>query len=286
LQGIELSIAKRSSKHTTEKHQENSMENVREVTPNKLVKQLIDEQHSLPLSIGLHLIPGILILIVYLLIGAPLVRALGYPPYLAWVIAMCIALVPAELGLLLYLGWKQNSRFSLRGVVHYLEKPMRRGTLIGFVIALIIGLFIAAVILTPVDSFLYNHLFSWIPFERTGGASGYLSGYGRSTVITTLAVSLIFTGVVLPAIEELYFRGYLLPRLSHIGRRAPILNVILFSLYHFWTPWQFISRIGFFLPTVWVTWRRKDLRVSLWVHCLSNTIVQLLVLSAILSGAP
>ncbi len=261
------------------------MENVRDTTRNKLVTQFTEEQHSLLFSVGLHLIPGVLILTAYLLIGAPLVRALGYPPYLAWVIAMCLALVPAEFGLLLYLGWQKNGKLSLRGIVLYREKPVKRGSLIGLVIALMIGLFIAAAILSPVDSFLYDHLFSWIPFERTEGAGGYISGYARSSVLVTLAVSLIFTGMILPAMEELYFRGYLLPRLSRLGKWAPVLNVTLFSLYHLWTPWQFVSRIGFFLPTVWVTWRKQDLRVSLWVHCLSNTIVQLLVLIAILSGA-
>jgi len=261
------------------------MEHVNDTTRNKLVTQFTEEQHSLLFSVGLHLIPGVLILIAYLLIGAPLVRALGYPPYLGWVLAMCLALVPAEFGLLLYLGWQKNGSLSLQGVVDYREKPVKRGALIGLIIVLIIGLFIAAAILTPVDLFLYNKLFSWILFERAGGAGGYLTGYPRSTVIVTLVISLLLTGILLPIVEELYFRGYLLPRLSWLGRWAPVLNVILFSLYHLWTPWQFVSRIGFFLPTVWVTWRKQDLRVSLWVHCLSNMITQLLTLIAILFGA-
>lgn len=263
-----------------------SIPEVQDTPFGELIKRLIEEQHSLMLSVVLHLIPGVVILAVYLLIGTPLVQALGYPPYLALVIAMCLALAPLELGLLLYLGWKKNGRFSLRGIVHYLDKPLKTGALIGYVTVLIIGLYVASVILTPVDSLVYNGLFSWIPFESAaGGASGFLTGYPRSTVILTLAVSLILTGVLLPAIEELYFRGFLLPRLSHLGGWAPILNQILFSLYHFWTPWQFVSRIGFFLPTVWVTWRKKDLRVSLWVHCLSNTMVTLLSIVAILFGA-
>lgn len=258
---------------------------VSDITLNKLVKELIDDQHSLPLSVALHLIPGVLILVAYLLIAAPLVKALGYPPYLGLVVAMCLALVPTELGLLLYLGWKKNGKLSLSSIIHYTEKPLKLYALLDYVIALIIGLVIATVLLTPVDTFVYDHLFSWIPFESAGGAGGFLSGYARSTVIGTLMVSLIFTGMILPTVEELYFRGYLLPRLSHAGGWAPTLNMVLFSLYHLWTPWQFITRIGFFLPTVWVTWRKKDLRVSLWVHCLSNTIVQLLTLVAILSGA-
>src|SRR6266498_562378 len=160
--------------------------NVRDTTLSKLVKRLIEDQHSILLSVALHLIPGVLILVAYLLIAAPLVQALGYPPYLGWVVAMCLALAPVELGLLLYLSWKKNGKLSLRGVVHYTEKPLKTGALVGYVVILIIGLVIATALLTPVDTFVYNHLFSWIPFESAGGAGGFLSGYARSTVIVTL----------------------------------------------------------------------------------------------------
>jgi uncharacterized protein len=263
-----------------------AIENAHDTKQNTLVKRLMENQHSLLLSVALHLIPGVLILVVYLLIAAPLVDAIGYPPYLGWVVAMCIALAPVELGLLLYLGRKRNGRLSLRGVVDYMEKPVKKLALSGIVIILIIGLYIASVILTPVDSFVYQYLFSWIPFaSAAGGGSGYLSGYVRSTVIVTLAVSVIFQGIILPTIEELYFRGYLLPRLSHLGKLAPILNMILFSLYHVWTPWQFISRIGFFLPTVCVTWLKKDLRISILVHCIANTLLTLISLIAIILGS-
>lgn len=263
-----------------------SIENTQDTKQNMLLKRLLEDQHSLLLSIALHLIPGGLILAAYLLIAAPLVETLGYPPYLGWVVAMCIALAPVELGLLLYLGWKKNSKLLLRGVVDYIEKPVKKLALSGMVTVLIIGLYITSVILTPVDTFVYKHLFSWIPFASgVGGSSGYLSGYARSTVIVTLVMSLILQGIILPAIEELYFRGYLLPRLSRLGRLAPILNMILFSLYHLWTPWQFISRIGFFLPTVWVTWLKKDLRISILVHCISNTLLTLISLIAIILGS-
>ena len=46
-----------------------------------------------------------------------------------------------------------------------------------------------------------------------------------------------------PIVEELYFRGYLLPRMEWMGRWAPLVNVSLFSLYHFWSPWQILGRI-------------------------------------------
>jgi membrane protease YdiL (CAAX protease family) len=263
------------------------MENVNGTSQNKFIKRLIEDQHSLLLSVTLHLVPGLLIMAVFFLVGAPLVKALEYPTYLAWVVSMIIALAPVELGLLLYLGWKKNGKISLRGVVQYMDKPVKKLALSWIVTVLIIGLYIASVILTPIDTFIYKHFFSWIPFASAiAGGSGYISGFARSTVIVTLAVCVVFQGIVLPVIEELYFRGYLLPRISRFGRMAPILNMLLFSLYHFWTPWQFISRVGFFLPTVWVMWRKKDLRISILVHCISNTLLTLVSLIAIIMGSP
>jgi hypothetical protein len=55
----------------------------------------------------------------------------------------------------------------------------------------------------------------------------------------TLTLQLILTGVALPWIEELCFRGYLLPRLSRYGRRAPLLGGLFFGLYHVWQLFSF-----------------------------------------------
>lgn len=51
---------------------------------------------------------------------------------------MFLARVPFELCLLLWLGLRRNGRFSLRGVVHYLDKPLPRGKLVAIVIPLIV----------------------------------------------------------------------------------------------------------------------------------------------------
>ncbi|WP_157252081.1 CPBP family intramembrane glutamic endopeptidase [Nonomuraea typhae] len=241
-------------------------------------------QHSLPLSIGLHLVPGLLIVGAYLLIGSPLAAALGFPAHMGWVIAMCAGLAPVQLGLLAYLGWKRNGRLTFKGVVGYTGRPLRPGKLTALVAPLVVVVFVASVVIAPLDAVVYRTFFTWIPFEVTNGAGGFLQGHDRSTVVLSLSLSLVLTGIVLPAIEELYFRGFLLPRMAHLGRAAPVLNAVLFSLYHFWTPWMLLSRIGFFLPAVWATWRTKDLRISVWVHCLSNTITQALVLASVVLG--
>jgi uncharacterized protein len=256
---------------------------------NELAARLMGGRHTVPLSIALHFAPGILIGAAYALVGVPLADALGYPPLLGIQVAMCLALVPAELGLLLYLGWRKNGRPSLEGVVLYRGSPTRRGVLAGLVAALLVWTFAIGAILAPVDFLLLEQLFSWMPtryFVGVGGTGGYLTGYAASVAVTTLLVSLVLSGLILPAVEELYFRGYLLPRLSHLGRWAPVLNMVLFALYHLWSPWQALSRICYFLPTVWATWRKQDLRIGLWVHCFANTAGLLLTLAAILAGVP
>jgi uncharacterized protein len=87
--------------------------------------------------------------------------------------------------------------------------------------------------------------------------------------------------VAVPRVEELYFRGYLLPRMGHCGRWAPLVNTALFSLYHMWLPWEFFSRLAALLPAIYVVWWNRDLGVSVWVHVLLNSVgsIGLLVLA-------
>lgn len=135
------------------------------------------------------------------------------------------------------------------------------------VAALIVQMVVLAFALTPVDNFFYDRLFWWVPFEGAGGsATTYLEGFPRSVVIITLAACLPLTGVSLPIIEELYFRGFLLPRLSQLGRWAPVVNTVLFSLYHLWSPWTVLTRVIFMFAGFWLVRQKKDLRLSIGMH--------------------
>ena len=129
--------------------------------------------------------------------------------------------------------------------------------------------------LTPLDTVIYQSFFHWVPFEGSGAsATAYLNGYSRSVMIISLAVSLPLTGLSLPIIEELYFRGFLLPRLSRLGRWAPVINTVLFSLYHLWSPWIFLSRLIYPFAGFWLAWRKQDLRLSIGMHAGMNFLLQ------------
>ena len=114
--------------------------------------------------------------------------------------------------------------------------------------------------------------FSWLPEWFAIFDIEQLQRYARPTLLITFWVGLIVNGFALPIVEELYFRGYLLSRLERFGKWAPLINVSLFSLYHFWTPWQAVSRILWLLPWVYTTWRKQNIYLMMIAHCTANTL--------------
>ncbi len=243
------------------------------------------EQHTVALSAALHLLPDILIAAFYVLVGVPIAESLGYPSLFGLLLSVVFVLVPSELGWLLYLGSRRNGRPSLEGVVLYSERiPVRRLALLG--LALLVWAMLVSVSLSWLDALLFEAFFSWVPerFVIEQGLGSYLTGYPRFALIITLLLGLVLSGIVAPVVEEMYFRGYLLPRLSRLGRWAPVLNVTLFALYHLWTPWQAATRIISILPAAYVVQRTKNIYAYMWVHCTLNTVGILLTLAAVLAG--
>ena len=72
-----------------------------------------------------------------------------------------------------------------------------------------------------------------------------------------------------PIVEELYFRGYLLPRMK--GKFGPLVHSFLFAAYHIFTPWMIITRTIGLLPLIYVV-KRKNIYVGIIVHILLNSI--------------
>jgi membrane protease YdiL (CAAX protease family) len=98
-----------------------------------------------------------------------------------------------------------------------------------------------------------------------------ITGYQgiKILVIVYILLSCIFG----PLVEELYFRGYLLPRMDkYAGKWAPFLNTVLFSIYHFFSPWENLIRIVATYPLVYLVWKKRDIRFGIFVHIIVNTI--------------
>jgi membrane protease YdiL (CAAX protease family) len=142
-------------------------------------------------------------------------------------------LVPFQLGILLYQGRKQNGKFSLKGIIGYTEKSSIKDYMIYIPIFLIYSVLLFAVVSPMITPAITNTLFAWYPQEynlQTAMANpGVLSGY--QGVYLLLAMFIITNGILGPLVEELYFRGYLLPRMDGYAKKwAPILNVVFFVI--------------------------------------------------------
>ena len=78
-------------------------------------------QHSMMKSFHLHILPGVLVTVAFFLFK-PLVTSAGYPPLLAFLVAVLLVDIPFMLGVMFFEGKKRNGRFSLEGIVQFREK--------------------------------------------------------------------------------------------------------------------------------------------------------------------
>jgi uncharacterized protein len=243
------------------------------------------QQHAVWLSVLLHLLPGA-VLTGFVVLAAPVVRGWGFPSVFALFAGIGLVIVPIELGILFGHAKRSTGSWSLASTVVYRERvPTRR------LVPLTLGLFawfavFLALATAVLDEWIAERFFGWVPDAILQFSAVAEAGESAPIHIIAimLAVAFVFNGVVGPVVEELYFRGYLLPRIDRLGRGAPVLNTVLFSLYHFWTPWQNPARILGFLPIAWVAWRKRSIQVAIAAHVTIN-LVFLLGMLALIGGA-
>jgi membrane protease YdiL (CAAX protease family) len=142
------------------------------------------------------------------------------------------------------------------------KKPLKK-SLLSIIISSVITV-IGLIVLPNIENQLWGHTFNFIPEwfridDLTIAEMKYLK--------LTLALNLLFNGFFGPLVEEIYFRGFLLPRMKIFGNLAPLINAILFSLYHFTTPWAIISRILATTPLVYSVWANENIKIGVIVHC-------------------
>lgn len=225
------------------------------------------EQHPLSLSILLHLLPGILIMGGFFLL-APLFARWGLPALWALGSADMLLFLPFVFALLYYQGYQRNDRLSLDGVVLY-RQPIPLWQYL--VLVPIVFLSSALILLfAPVSNLLYERLFSW--WLAMYNLSPDWSAYSPSNAMATLLFTFLTVSLIAPIVEEIYFRGYLLPRLSRFGVWAVPLHTILFALFHFWTPWMVVARAIGLIPFTYVAQRKRNIYIGMIAHVLANTL--------------
>ncbi len=220
-------------------------------------------------TLVMHLVPGVVFLGAFILL-ARLMAARGLPPELGAYVADLVVLVPVLVGVMWWAGRRSG---GWRSVIRYRQPlPSGRFLVLG-VGALAWAVLVFAVLDPSLTEPLREWLFGWVPdwfdLGRRVEGTGKL---GRSGLIGSWLVGLIVGSLLVPVTEELYFRGFLLPRLERLGWWAPVVNTVLFAVYHFAQPWLIPTRILATLPLFWMVWRTRSIYLGIGVHVALNLV--------------
>ncbi len=204
---------------------------------------------------------------------------LGFPPAFALSLAAAVVLIPVEMGILLYVSKKTSGMLSLRSILPSRKPVPWRQSVFYCLVIVAWSCFILIVFSKPIGGFITDTLFSWVPpwFIDSNPFEGT-----KPVLIVTWTMILVFGSVLGPAVEEFYFRGYLLPRISHCKGWAPVLNAFLFSAYHFWSPWEVITRAIAVFPVSFVAYKKQNIYIGMIAHLILNIIFTLFMLPWIL----
>jgi membrane protease YdiL (CAAX protease family) len=228
------------------------------------------ERHSAWKSVFLHLFPGLLALVVFTLIARP-VESMGYPSIMPWLISVSLTIIPFELGYLYYEGRRRNGRPSLDGVILY-RQPLKPGQVVLWTVLTFVAVLVMFILSGPVTNYLETVVFAGLPdwFMMDIGVEG--GGFSKSALLVLNIASIFVFMIGIPIVEEMYFRGYLLPRLAHLGLWTIPVNAILFSLYHFTTPWGLVFRFLIALPLAYSAYRKQNILPAIIVHFIANSV--------------
>lgn len=251
--------------------------------PPPAVKGDMREQHAFGLSVLLHLAPGAALTGFVVAVHA----LLDVEPLLGLLVGILVVLAPLELGYLALYSRRTTGSWSPLGAVDYRARmPWKR--LVVTAVALAVWMVtLVGVSMVFLDQRLASSLFTWLP-DAVGTMASVSSDeepLSTAALVALLALFFLANGVVGPVIEELYFRGHLLPRIDRYGRAAPVLNTVLFTLYHFHSPWRYPAIFLGFLPICVTTWRRRSIWIGLAAHVVINNVFVLMVLASYLGAA-
>lgn len=238
-------------------------------------------QHPAWLSALLHLLPGAIL--------SAFVVALhsiwSVDPLLALLFGIGLVITPLELGYLAVYAKRTTGSWSPLNAVNYATRFKTRQLLRLAILPALWMLVLVAISMGAVDEQLAHSAFGWMPSAITEMATvdsdASLSG---GTAIALVIAFFVFNGFLGPITEELYFRGHLLPRIDRYGRGAPVLGTLMFTLYHFHSPWRYPAIFLGFLPITWLAWRKRSLYVSLTAHLIVNNVFILLMVAALLGS--
>lgn len=213
-------------------------------------------------------LPATLLLLLYL--GALNFRD-TLPPLLSWILIGIYVLAPFELYVILCASKKEFGKYNLKSALIYNSKIPPRKLLLKATILFCIAGTVAIIVGNIEAPFMTSTVFKFVPeYFMIEDFMNQTNQYSSAMVLLTIILYVVANVLVLPVVEELYFRGYLMPRIERFGKIAPFIITVLFSLYHFWAPWSNIMRILAICPYTYSVYKNKNIIIGIIVHSAIN----------------
>jgi membrane protease YdiL (CAAX protease family) len=224
---------------------------------------------TVPWLLALHLCPGIAFTALLIPISRLFVQH-GLTAYLAELLLVPACLAPMLAGVVLFWNARTGEGPSLVRSIAYRARGSA-GDYIVWPILLYLSFAAASLVVGPLSRSLQRQFLGWFPTRLTVDAMiAGLASTPPGPRLATLLLGALLSGVVAPLVEEAYFRGFLLPRIRHLGIMAPAVNAFLFGLHHFFSPWSLPVIFVAFLPVAHVVRAKRNFRVGVVVHALFN----------------
>jgi membrane protease YdiL (CAAX protease family) len=230
----------------------------------------------------LHLLPGAVQMTAFAVLVRPLLAA-GAPRGLAFLAAVVVAGLPCMLAVLLRARVQGAAGGPISHQIVGNRTPMPLWQYVALyvpLLALAFGLLFAT---AGLNRLLAEKVFFWLP--------DYLQPEwqppappARGLILLGLVLQVVIDGVVGPVMEEIYFRGYLLPRMGYLGGWAPAVNALLFAVQHFWQPYNWVLIFLLSLSLTYVVWWKRNIYIAMLLHGSANTIGAILALVGFLAS--
>ena len=214
----------------------------------------------------LHLFPGIVFSIVYIFISTSGLLD-GCPKIVIASLSSVFSTIPIELGLLFYVAKKETGNYNLFNILG-LKSRLSIVKLMGFSLLLLVVGVIIMTVMKPFSDYSLHVVFHWIPDWYIWSQD--MSLFSRNMILLAIAADFIIITLLVPIIEEFYFRGFLLSRMKWMGKYSVLFNVVLFSIYNFQSPWLVLTRSLYMLPLVYLVYKKDSMKLGIFVHCIAN----------------
>ena len=233
---------------------------------------------------ALQLAPGVATLLVYLPLAA-FFTSRGIPNLLALMLAILIAEVPVSWAIMTRrVRHETGASFSLRAAFPWHAKvPWWQYVIIG-VPLIVISMAIIGGLNPIIERALLAGPFAWVPdWFVLSPDPAIFTEVPRGLALLIWGGALVSFVLVGSPTQELYARGFLLPRTAHWGRWAPASNALVFAIFHLVAPWHWVGFFIMIVPWAYLVWWRRSVKIGLFIH-VGMIVVQWLGMTALIFG--